>query len=330
MKHYVVSNVHSNTAETTCSVGERIQYIDVILRSRADIASAEPIAEFYRALNNLAESHTYLVNFRVPAEEPVGGPLYWAGRMAIVWGDFECDWRPVKAEKSWVSQVLNLSPRTLLVGGAVMILAQTGRPDQTTAAIHPSFQAAARETGLRNCGTATHISADGRLHSANTRLSAFRLLAEFVSLDHGEHLADNLRRYIGLSEPTPKTESQVANRLIRQAKGDKLVALTVEAMLENIEDPLRISELSDLVGTSIRQLQRRFLCKTGAKPLTTYKELRLERANGLLRYTDMSHLEIASATGFSSSAAMSRAFVRHYKVLPDTIRSRRFLGEMCD
>lgn len=328
MKHYVVQNQHSNVPATTGETARRVQNIEVILRHGADKASAEMIAEYYRALNTLVEGHTYLVNLRVIADEPVGEPLYWVGRTAIFWGDFESNWRLTGAERSWVSQVLSLAPRTLLVGGAVMLMAQTGRADQHCAAIHPNFEAAALECGLKNCGTGIHYSADGRTHSANSRLSAVRLMTEFVSFDHGEHLADTLRRYIGLAEPVRKHESQVANRLIRKANGDQLVALTVDKMLENIEEPLKISNLSALLGTSVRQLQRRFLCKTGVKLLATYKELRLERANSLLRYTDMPQIEVAAATGFSSLAAMSRAFFKHYNKRPESVRNQRFLGKM--
>ncbi|WP_217352353.1 helix-turn-helix domain-containing protein, partial [Ruegeria sp. HKCCC2117] len=330
MKHYVVSNAHENAVNGTPSDFERLRCIDVILYRSSDKASAEMVLEFYRALNRLVDKHSYVVNLRVPAEDPAGGPLYWAGRTAILWGDFETAWCPTAAEKSWVSQVLNLSPRSILVGGAVMLLAQLCGAERSTAAVHSGFEAAATELGIRNSGTSTHFSVDGRIHSANTRFSALRLLTEFVSLDHGEHLADTLRRYVGLTEPRRTTESQLSNRLIRKSNGDRIVTLAVETMLENIEDPLRISDLSDLLGTSIRQLQRRFLCKTGATLLDTYKELRLERSNSLLKYTDMPLVEIASATGFSSRTAMSRAFFKRYKSRPEQVRNGRFLGHALD
>ncbi|WP_050603688.1 helix-turn-helix domain-containing protein [Ruegeria sp. 6PALISEP08] len=328
MKHYVVANDHAHLAETSAPVSDRVQCIDVILHCNSDKASAELVVEFYQALNSLVDRHTYVVNFRVPGNDSVGGPLFWAGRTAIFWGDIENAWTPTAAERSWVNQVLNLSPRSILVGGSVMLLSQISGSDRTIAAVHSAFEAAAVERGINSSGTSTYFSSDGRTHSANTRISALRLLADFVSMDHGEHLADTLRRYIGLSEPQRMSESQVANRLIRKANGDRLVTLAVHTMLENIEDPLRISDLSDVIGTSTRQLQRRFLCKTGATLLETYKELRLERSNSLLKFTDMPLVEIASATGFSSRTAMSRAFFKHYKSRPEQVRNERFLGHV--
>lgn len=327
MKHYVLENDHVNLADTTQPAG-RVQNIDVILCDSAAKASAEMVVEFYRALNTLTEDHTYVVNLRVPAEEAVGGPLYWAGRSAIFWGHLDRNWTLAGAQRAWASQVLSLSSRSVLVGGAVLLLAEIGRADQAVAAIHPNFEAAAQERGLSNSGTGTHFASDGRIHSASTRLGALRLLSEFVSWDHGEHLADNLRGYIGLSEPQQKHESQLATRLIHRAGGDLLVTRAVDTMLEHIEEPLRIPDLSQRLMTSTRQLQRRFLNKTGAKLLATYRELRLERAHGLLRFTDMQQSEISAATGFASSVALTRAFLDHYGIRPETVRNRRFSGEL--
>lgn len=326
MKHYVLENDHANLSETEPEAPERLKHIDVILNGEAAMASAGMVIEFYQALNTLAEDCTYAVNLRVAGSEPAGGPLYWAGRTAVFWGDLENIWSIPHSRRSWVSQVLNLSSRVVLVGGAVLLLPQLGRTGRNTVAVHPNFAAAALEGGLEDCGTGTHLAADGCAHSATTRLSALRLLSEFVSIDHGEHIADILRGYIGLTEPTQKHGSTLAARLVHRAKGDQLVMRTLDAMQENIEDPLTISELSNVLRTSTRQLQRRFLSKTGAKLLSTYKELRLERAQSLLQFTNMSQIEISTATGFSSTVALKRAFQRSFDVSPDEIRNKRFLG----
>ncbi|WP_171207160.1 helix-turn-helix domain-containing protein [Ruegeria sp. HKCCA0235A] len=328
MKHYVLANDRADLAKTGPEVPERIKHIDVILSDTRALASAEIVVEFYHALNSLVENCSYVVNLRVSGNDSVGGPLYWAGRTAIFWGDLENNWDVSGSRRSWISQVLNLSSRTVLVGGAVLLLVQMGRAGRDIVAVHPNFAAAALESGLESCGAATHLAADGHPHSATSRLSALRLLSEFVSIDHGEHIADALRSYIGLTEPTQKHESRLAAQLVHRAKGDLLVMRTLDAMQENIEDPLTISDLSRLLKTSTRQLQRRFLSKTGAKLLSTYKELRLERAQNLLQFTNMSQIEISAATGFSSPVALKRAFQRCYKTSPDDVRDRRFMGSM--
>ncbi|WP_170787632.1 helix-turn-helix domain-containing protein [Ruegeria lacuscaerulensis] len=327
MKHYVVHKDQANR-DAVQPMAKRVRNIEVVLQHPEDKATVEPIMSFYRALNRLIEAHSYVVNLRILAEDKVGEPLCWTGRSVIFWGDHEQTWHPIGSERLWVAQVLNLAPRTMLVGGAVMLLMLAGGSGRKLGAVHPGFQAGAAEQGLESCGTSTHLSATGRLHSANSRISSLRLLARFVSIDHGEHIADVLRKYIGLEEPTRGGESQVVNRLVRRSGGDELVIHTLKTMLETIEDPLSISDLSKVVGTSTRQLQRRYLCKTGTKLLDTYKELRLERVHCLLRHTDLPFSEVAIATGFSSRVAMSRAFFKHYRSKPEDSRKQRYLGSL--
>lgn len=328
MKHYVLKNGRSRQACSAREIPDRHHHIDLVLSGTDTEASAQIVMDFFDALNRLVEHHSYFITIRRTAEDAVGGPLYWSGRTALFWGNIHENWKLGNAEKSWVSQVLNLSSRTILVGSAVLLLDQIGRTEKTVAAVHPNFLAAAQELGLIENASGIHMATDCRLHSASTRLGALRLLSNFVALDHGEHLADTLRGYIGLSEPKRTAKSQLATLLIQRAEADRQVRRAVETMLDNLEDPLRISDLAQALNTSTRQLQRRFLNRTGTKLLTTYRELRLERAHTLLRTTDLSQREISAATGFSTAVALGRAFRTRYKASPDDIRNRRFAGQL--
>ncbi len=328
MKHCVLGNDHAHLAKAAPGRPTREQQIEIILGDPGARASAEMVVEFYRALNDLVEGYTYVTTIRTIGEDTAGGPLHWAGRTAIFWGDIYKSWQFGAQGKAWIAQVLNLSSRSVLVGGAVFLLAQTVRPNNAVASIHPNFSAAAQEVGLIDSGTGTYRPPDSRAHSAATRLDALRLLSDYVSRDHGEHLAQSLCGYIGLAEVKPATASHLATRLIRRSSADPMVRQVIEKMQSNLEDPLRIPDLSRALGTSTRQLQRRFLSKTGVKLLTTYRELRLERAHSLLRFTDMPQLEVSAATGFSSVTALARAFRSYYNTTPESVRNRRFSGKM--
>lgn len=328
MKHYTLRKPNVNPARAQPLRNGKQRHIEVILLCEKDRTSVELVAEFYRALNTLIGEPAYTINRRLLSEGSSGGPLYWADRTAVFWGDFENAWTLERSEKKWVSQVLSLSRRTILVGGSVFLMAEVEREDKKRLAIHPNFEAAARETGLICCNDGTRLSSESQVHSATTRLSALRLFSEFVSIDHGEYLAGALSAYVGLTETTTKLESRLAALLIRRANGDQLIGSVLETMLDNIEEPLKISDLSNRVNASTRQVQRRFLEKTGCKPSTTYKELRLERAHSLLRYTELPQIEISMATGFSSKNALARAFHDHYKTLPESVRNQRYLGSL--
>lgn len=328
MKHYVPENDHAHLAETVSGRPKREQQIEIILGEPEARASTDVLVEFFRALNDLAEEHVYITNTRTITEGTAGGPLHWAGRTAIFWGDIYKSWQLTAQDKAWAAQVLNLSSRSVLVGGAVFLLAHTGRATNAIASVHPNFTAAAQEIGLIDSDTGTFLSPDSRTHSASTRLGALRLMSDFIALDHGEHLADSVRSYVGLTDKKPACTSQLATRLIRRSKADPMVRQVIEKMQSNLEDPLRIPELSMALGTSTRQLQRRFLDRTGVKLLTTYRELRLERAHSLLLFTEMPYLEVSTATGFSSTGALARAFRDHYKTTPENIRNLRFAGRI--
>ncbi|KIC39078.1 hypothetical protein RA27_18215 [Ruegeria sp. ANG-R] len=328
MKHYVPTNDHAHLAETKSEKPKREHQIEIILAEGDARSSTDMLVEFYRALNDLSDDNTYVTNIRTIADGAAGGPLHWAGRTAIFWGDIYKNWQLTAQDRAWIAQILNLSPRSVLVGGAVFVLTHTGRQTSAMASVHPNFSAAAQEVGLIDSGSGTYLSQDSRTHSASTRLGALRLMSDFIAMDHGEHLADSVRSYIGLTDGKPACTSQLATRIIRRSKADPMVRQVVEKMQNNLEDPLRIPDLSMALGTSTRQLQRRFLDRTGVKLLTTYRELRLERAYSLLLYTEMSFLEVSAATGFSSAGALTRAFRDHYKTTPESIRNRRFAGSI--
>ncbi|SHF19100.1 Transcriptional regulator GlxA family, contains an amidase domain and an AraC-type DNA-binding HTH domain [Ruegeria intermedia] len=329
MKHYDVlgSGAHLGSAPSS---PERLHHVDVVLAAASARPSAQVLVEFFNALNELMDHHVYALKLRVIADGPAGGPQYWAGRTVVFWGDLHTSWRLAGPDRAWVSQAMNLASRAVLVSGAVLLLAEFGRAEDAVAAVHPNFRAAAQEVGLKDSATATYLSAAGRIHSATTPLSALRLLCALVSRDHGEHQADTLREYIGLEDPKGACTSRLASRLIRRSGADPVVCQAIEAMLDNVEDPLRISDLSESLGTSTRQLQRRFLSKTGEKLLTTYRELRLERAYHLLRHSDLPLREIAMATGFYSVTALGRAFRVSYDMRPDQVRNQRYAGQMSE
>lgn len=327
MKHYVLNHDLTKCTEPGVETPVRQHHIDLILSGNEDRASAELVIDFYQALNDFLESQTYVVNLRVAAAEPVGGPLYWLGRTAIIWGHIRKTGF-AKGQGAWVSQVLNLSSRSILVGDAVLFLAQAATEHEVVAAIHPNVSAAASEAGLIMADTDILMADDGRLHSAASRLSALRLLLDFASLDHGAYLAETLRGYIGLTEPRENFKSVIATRLHQRSAADPLVGLAIQTMLEQVEEPMSISDLSKALGTSTRQIQRRFLKKTGETLLATYRELRLERAHCLLAHTDMPPREIATATGFSSVTSMSKAFRACYHCTPEDVRGQRYRGNL--
>jgi len=79
-------------------------------------------------------------------------------------------------------------------------------------------------------------------------------------------------------------------------------------MEENLETPLPIAELCQRVGLSHRQPDRLFAQCVRKTPALYYRDIRLDRARGLVTQTDLAMSEIAVASGFSSQIHFSRAY----------------------
>jgi len=75
---------------------------------------------------------------------------------------------------------------------------------------------------------------------------------------------------------------------------------------------------------SQRQLDRLFQRYVGRSPVIYYRDIRLDRARGLVTQTDMRLAEVALASGFASPVHFSRAYRDRFGVPPrkDRIEGR--------
>lgn len=106
--------------------------------------------------------------------------------------------------------------------------------------------------------------------------------------------------------------------------GDARLDDCIRLMEANIEEPLPIRQIVGMLGISTRSLERRFRTYLGTTPNTFYRELRLGRANSLLRSTSLSVREIGLACGFPSG--FSSLYKSLYGVTPQATRSQRRLA----
>jgi len=97
---------------------------------------------------------------------------------------------------------------------------------------------------------------------------------------------------------------------------NQAVVQAVALMETHIETPLSASEIAARVGLSLRQLQRLFEADLSSTPADWYRNLRLARARQLLIETDTAIVSVGAACGFTSAAAFSRAYRRHFNCSP--------------
>ncbi|MDU8943592.1 GlxA family transcriptional regulator [Ovoidimarina sediminis] len=98
------------------------------------------------------------------------------------------------------------------------------------------------------------------------------------------------------------------------------VRRAIDVMEDNLELPLPIAEICRRIGISHRQLDRLFDRYVCTSPALYYRDIRLDRARGLVTQTNLSMAEIAYASGFSSQAYFSRAYRDRFGLAPSKDR----------
>jgi transcriptional regulator GlxA family with amidase domain len=118
----------------------------------------------------------------------------------------------------------------------------------------------------------------------------------------------------------PSGGPQRAGITERHGTTSRPVVLAIEAMENHIVDPLSLTQLALLTGISARQLNRLFRHKLDQSTMEFYRDLRLEKARGLLIRSPLPINQIAQATGFSSPAHFSQCFGVRYGRSPISFR----------
>lgn len=160
----------------------------------------------------------------------------------------------------------------------------------------------------------TRFTCSGGIASADIALHLIRASV-------GDALANAAARYIFHPSLRPAGTSQ------NPAGGEPLgthvpstIRQAITFMEQHLENALSIPDIADKVKISHRQLNRLFLRYVGKSPAIYYRDIRLDRARGLVTQTDMPMSEITIACGFASQVHFSRAYRERFGLSPRTDR----------
>jgi transcriptional regulator GlxA family with amidase domain len=157
---------------------------------------------------------------------------------------------------------------------------------------------------------------DGNRFSSAGGMASVDLILKIIADDHGEDLtnwvADQMIYNSMRTEHDEPRLSIPARIGVRHPKLSKVIQM----MEQNIEDPISPSTLATDVGMSTRQLERLFRRYLDRSPKRYYMELRLQKARNLLMQTDMSVINVALASGFSSPSHFSKCYRAQYETTP--------------
>lgn len=203
------------------------------------------------------------------------------------------------------------------------LLARAGLLDGYRCTIHWENQPAFEEEfpDLTCTGKIYEIDRDRLTCSGGT--ASMDMMLHLIAETHGEESAQRVANQFHHERIRDKREDQRGGRLEHVAGLPRSMRTAIGLMQTHIEDPLSIAELARQVGLSPRQLERLFLRFESVTPARYYLGLRIDRAREFLLYSERSLIDVAVATGFTSTSHFSHWFKRLQGSRPTELRGRR-------
>lgn len=196
------------------------------------------------------------------------------------------------------------------------VLAKAGLLDGHNATIHWENNSAMAEDFPEITLTKSVFVMDRNRVSSAGGTAALDLSLTLIAKAHGSGLANSVADQLIYASMRTERDTQRLSIPARIGVRHPKLARVIEIMENHIEDPIAPSELAHDVDMSTRQLERLFRRYLNRSPKRYYMELRLERARNLLLQTDMSVINVALATGFTSPSHFSKCYRAHYNTTP--------------
>jgi transcriptional regulator GlxA family with amidase domain len=207
------------------------------------------------------------------------------------------------------------------IGTGAAVLAQAGLLDGHRATLPSAFLRELADAHPRVVFSAHLYEIDGTRLSCAAGTACLDLMVAWLGQLHGERCTQALLAHFGLERLRARDERQREPLGGRGVTGSPKLAEAVALMEANLGEPLPTEDIARLVGVSRRQLERLFKQHLGELPSRYYGELRLARAQRLLRQSSQSVLQVGLACGFTSGSHFSNAYRARFGRTPREERS---------
>lgn len=162
---------------------------------------------------------------------------------------------------------------------------------------------------------------DGRVISCCGGVASADFALTILQGIFGDALANASARYIfkgSVRQPDTRQNAELAEPI--GGTVPKAVKAAIDQMEQHLETPISIPEICEAVRVSQRQLDRLFSQYVKKTPSVYYRDIRLDRARGLVTQTEMPLSEVAHASGFKSHVHFSRAYKDRFGLTPSRDR----------
>ncbi|MDP6426507.1 MAG: GlxA family transcriptional regulator [Alphaproteobacteria bacterium] len=201
------------------------------------------------------------------------------------------------------------------------ILAGYGLLDGFRCTIHWENIAALREEFPAIEVTSDIYEIDRKRWTCAGGTAALDMMLRFIAEQGGLGLA---RRVAEVSLHQEIRAGEIAQRhdlRFRLGTANANVIAAVKVMESHLEDPLSSRQLAATVGLSTRQLERLFRRHFDQTPRQYYLRIRLDKGRDLLRRTSHPILDIAVASGFTSTSHFTKCYRKCFGHTPTEERA---------
>ena len=238
------------------------------------------------------------------------------GARIVVASGLDAHRAATKPVLTWLRKQSRLgSPMGALCTGS-LILAKAGLLDGRRCTIHWENQAAFSEEFLDIELTNRLFEIDGNRFTCAGGIAATDMMLTLIAKDMDAGVVGQIADQI---IHTPLRGEREEQRLSVPARigvrHPKLVAI-IQMMEQNLEEPISPSILARHAQMSTRQLERLFRRYLDRSPKRYYMELRLQKARNLLLQTEMSVINVALASGFTSPSHFSKCYRSYFNRTP--------------
>lgn len=211
------------------------------------------------------------------------------------------------------------------------VLAKAGLLDGFRCSIHWKNMSGLADSFPRVNVSRTVFSIDKNRYTSSGGTTPVDMMLHFILRQCGAHVSASVAEQLVFDRIRRSDDKQrVPLQHAIGYQSGKLVS-AVELMEANVKELISQEELASYVGLSRRQLQRLFKCYLYCTPSRYYLQIRLQRAQELLRQTGLSLVEISGLTGFASTSHFSKSYKEFYGHPPsaERIRTSSQIQETC-
>ena len=200
------------------------------------------------------------------------------------------------------------------------MLAAAGLLDGRDFTIHWEHAPVLRETFPQLTPRQARFVIDGDRITCGGGVAPLDMMHALIAERMGTHFASRVSDWYLHTTVAESTDPQRGSDAERYGTNNPILLAAMNKMHATIENPLDRTAMARFLATSPRHLDRLFRQHLNTGFLQSYRAIRLQHARQLLEQSPLSILEIAVATGFSSSAHFSSAFKKHFGISPATRR----------